>query len=281
MQFYASDHLDRYPICWQTLVDQKASSLGFQPKKGAVVLEVMVCVIGFEEYRLYNIKLHFGCRLPRLDTEKFRPSWRPGPKSTSTTFPSSTPNPTKSGTPSLTQVHGRVQPSATPETSACSHNPRLLHVLEPRAAQNNLPLREGLPHPLPQQDHPPPRNRSTPPPTQKWIDDSLSKKLLVRETVFYLGTAYDSTRIHDPRQDAILREIPKKEEPEFVYINPELLSDQKRLIEVMERPHLDRNSVQAQLKKHFQQVDRENIGVITQPEFLLLLKNVGIKLNPL
>lgn len=68
---------------------------------------------------------------------------------------------------------------------------------------------------------------------QKWIDDSLSKKLLVRETVFYLGTAYESTRVKDVRQDNILREIPKVEEAEFVYIHPELLSDQKRLIEIM------------------------------------------------
>ena len=99
--------------------------------------------------------------------------------------------------------------------------------------------------------------------------------------MFYLGTAYDSSRIHDARQDAILRETPKKEEAEFVYISPELLSDQKRLIEVMERPHLDRKSVEAQLKRHFQAVDKENIGVITHPEFLLLLKNVGVRLNPL
>ena len=40
---------------------------------------------------------------------------------------------------------------------------------------------------------------------QKWIDDSLNKKLLVRETVFYLGTAYDSTRVQEARQDQILR----------------------------------------------------------------------------
>lgn len=58
--------------------------------------------------------------------------------------------------------------------------------------------------------------------------------MLVRETVFYLGTAYESTRVKDVRQDNILREIPKVEEVEFVYIHPELLSDQKRLIEIME-----------------------------------------------
>jgi hypothetical protein len=47
---------------------------------------------------------------------------------------------------------------------------------------------------------------------KKWIDDSLSKKLLVRETVFYLGTAYESSRVRDTRQDDILREPVKKEE---------------------------------------------------------------------
>lgn len=47
---------------------------------------------------------------------------------------------------------------------------------------------------------------------EKWIDDSLSKKLLVRETVFYLGTAYESSRVRDTRQDDILREPVKKEE---------------------------------------------------------------------
>lgn len=58
--------------------------------------------------------------------------------------------------------------------------------------------------------------------------------MLVRETVFYLGTAYESTRVKDVRQDNILREVPKVEEVEFVYIHPELLSDQKRLIDIME-----------------------------------------------
>jgi len=33
----------------------------------------------------------------------------------------------------------------------------------------------------------------------------LAKKLLVRETVFYLGTAYESTRVKDTRQDDILK----------------------------------------------------------------------------
>jgi len=35
---------------------------------------------------------------------------------------------------------------------------------------------------------------------------------LVRETVFYLGTAYESTRVKDTRQDNILKEVPKIEE---------------------------------------------------------------------
>jgi hypothetical protein len=48
-----------------------------------------------------------------------------------------------------------------------------------------------------------------------------------------LGTAYESTRVKDVRQDNLLREIPKKEEVEYVYLHPDLLSDQKRIIEIM------------------------------------------------
>jgi len=49
----------------------------------------------------------------------------------------------------------------------------------------------------------------------------------------------------------------------------------------MDRPHVNTKTVEGQLKKFFLEVDKENIGVITQAEFILLLKNVGVKLNPL
>jgi hypothetical protein len=81
-----------------------------------------------------------------------------------------------------------------------------------RSTQNNIPFRKRFTNTLAKQNNQASRNRSKPNITKKWIDDSLSKKLLVRETVFYLGTAYDSTRIHDVRQDNILREIPNQEE---------------------------------------------------------------------
>lgn len=116
---------------------------------------------------------------------------------------------------------------------------------------------------------------------EKWIDDSLSKKLLVRETVFYLGTAYESSRVRDTRQDDILREPVKKEEVQFVYIHPDLLSDQKRLIEIMEKTRIQQGVIQKELKKQFASVDKENIGVITQPQFLQLIKNINVRLNPL
>lgn len=87
----------------------------------------------------------------------------------------------------------------------------------------------------------------------------------MRETVFYLGTAYESTRVKDVRQDNILREVPKVEEAEFVYIHPELLSDQKRLIEIMETARVSPKVVDSELRKYFHQVDKERIGVITQP----------------
>ncbi len=116
---------------------------------------------------------------------------------------------------------------------------------------------------------------------KKWIDDSLSKKLLVRETVFYLGTAYESSRVRDTRQDDILREPVKKEEVQFVYIHPDLLSDQKRLIEIMEKTRIQQGVIQKELKKQFASVDKENIGVITQPQFLQLIKNINVRLNPL
>lgn len=66
--------------------------------------------------------------------------------------------------------------------------------------------------------------------TQKWLDEALSKKLLVRDTVFYLGTSYEQTRISDPRQDKILHKELIPEQEEFIYIHPELLADQLRSI---------------------------------------------------
>jgi hypothetical protein len=39
---------------------------------------------------------------------------------------------------------------------------------------------------------------------QKWIDDMLEKKLLVRKSVFYLGTSYEETRVKDERLDKLL-----------------------------------------------------------------------------
>ena len=66
--------------------------------------------------------------------------------------------------------------------------------------------------------------------TKKWIDDSLSKKLLVRETVFYLGTVYERSKVKDPRLEKIMKEEIKPEEIEEVWIHPDLLADQKRFI---------------------------------------------------
>lgn len=65
---------------------------------------------------------------------------------------------------------------------------------------------------------------------KKWIDDVLAKKLLVRKTVFYLGTSYEETRVKDERLDKLL-EVPKVvEEEEYVWVDPDLLTDQHRSI---------------------------------------------------
>jgi hypothetical protein len=79
--------------------------------------------------------------------------------------------------------------------------------------------------------------------TQKWIDDSLSKKLLVRETVFYMGTAYERSRVKNERQDKIMHEEVKPEEVEDVWIHPDLLADQKRFIDVMEKSEPDTKTI--------------------------------------
>ena len=55
---------------------------------------------------------------------------------------------------------------------------------------------------------------------KKWIDDCLAKKLLVRETVFYLGTSYEETRVKDERLDKLLEKPVVVKEPEFVFIHP-------------------------------------------------------------
>jgi len=73
----------------------------------------------------------------------------------------------------------------------------------------------------------------------------------------------------------------KPEEVEDVWIHPDLLADQKRFIDIMEKAEPDSKVINAQLKKSFKEVDPENIGVITYPEFLSLIKKVGIKLNSL
>jgi Ca2+-binding EF-hand superfamily protein len=47
----------------------------------------------------------------------------------------------------------------------------------------------------------------------------------------------------------------------------------------MEKSRVNQKVVKAELKRYFAQIDKENIGVITQPEFLVLIKNIGIKVN--
>ena len=78
-----------------------------------------------------------------------------------------------------------------------------------------------------------------------------------------------------------MHEEAKPEEVEDVWIHPDLLADQKRFIDIMEKTEPDTKTINAQLKKSFKEVDPENIGVITYPEFLSLIKSVGIKLSGL
>jgi len=96
-----------------------------------------------------------------------------------------------------------------------------------------------------------------------------------------MGTAYERSRVKNERQDKIMHEEIKPEEVEDVWIHPDLLADQKRFIDIMEKAEPDSKVINAQLKKSFKEVDPENIGVITYPEFLSLIKKVGIKLNNL
>lgn len=85
----------------------------------------------------------------------------------------------------------------------------------------------------------------------------------MRQSVFYLGTAYESTRVKDERQDKILKEEVVPEVKETVFIDEELLSDQKRVIEVMEGVGFDRSKVEEEVGKHFKQVDKSGLGVLT------------------
>lgn len=68
-------------------------------------------------------------------------------------------------------------------------------------------------------------------------------------------------------------------EPEVCFIDPELLSDQRRFIDIMEKPKKDNQSLVEDLKVNFREIDTENIGVVTRPEFLQIIKNVGLKLS--
>lgn len=64
-----------------------------------------------------------------------------------------------------------------------------------------------------------------------------------------------------------------------MYIAPELLSDQKRSIEIMEnkKPSQDHHKI---LKENFYALDKARLGVVSIQEFTQLLKNMGLRLNP-
>lgn len=47
----------------------------------------------------------------------------------------------------------------------------------------------------------------------------------------------------------------------------------------MEKPRSRTKEVDAQLKQYFQQVDKDNVGVITHQELLTLIQNIGVKLT--
>ena len=76
-----------------------------------------------------------------------------------------------------------------------------------------------------------------------------------------------------------MKEEIKPEEVEEVWIHPDLLADQQRFIEIMEKPGPNTKEVESQIKKYFREVDLENIGAITHVEYLTLIKNVGVKLT--
>ena len=57
------------------------------------------------------------------------------------------------------------------------------------------------------------------------------------------------------------------------------MGDQNRFIEIMEVPRKNQEVLEQNLKAHFREVDEENIGVVTRPEFLKIIKNLGLKLD--
>lgn len=67
--------------------------------------------------------------------------------------------------------------------------------------------------------------------------------------------------------------------PQYVFIHPDLLSDQIKTIQIMEKVQIDRNTLEKDVKKFFDQVDVQNIGVITHPQFLGILNSLGIELK--
>lgn len=113
---------------------------------------------------------------------------------------------------------------------------------------------------------------------EKWIESFLLKKSLTRDNVFYLGSEYELTRVKDPRQDRILERKVVEEEPEYVFIAPELLFDQRRAIDIMESKGLSQDYHKI-VFKHFSAFDKENLGVVTLEEFAQILKSMNLKLT--
>jgi hypothetical protein len=101
---------------------------------------------------------------------------------------------------------------------------------------------------------------------ENWIESFLLKKSLTRESVFYLGSEYEVTRVKDPRQDRILEKKIVEEEPEFSYIAPDLLFDQRRFIDIMESKTLSEDHHKI-VKGYFRAIDKDNLGVVTVEEF--------------
>lgn len=63
-----------------------------------------------------------------------------------------------------------------------------------------------------------------------------------------------------------------------MYIAPELLADQKRAIEIMERKELKEDWRKA-MREQFVMVDKEGMGVVTLEQFTQVLRNMGLKLT--
>jgi len=70
-----------------------------------------------------------------------------------------------------------------------------------------------------------------------------------------------------------------EQKPEYVYIAPELLFDQRRLIDILESNEIPQDYHKI-VKKHFQTVDKDNLGVVTLEEFVQILKNMNLNLTP-